>query len=299
MTRVPVLVLLLLLLAGCGEQGTVGGLLVLEGRHTIGSGEAVAGDLFVLDGEVDVRADGRVAGSVFVLGGTVRIAGEVGGDVAVVGGDVRLTETSVVVGGLRRGGGNVERAAGASVGTELVSPVSVDALLAITRPNPESAGPGPWLLVQLLVLAVLAALAERLGRRGLARMTDAIRAQPLVPLAVGILAVIVGLSLTVFMVFTVVLIPVAMLLGLAAIVGAWLGFVGLGQLAADAVLRTGAATGRSTVRAAIGSVGLAVAVSLLSALPVVGEIVVAGVAATALGAWLVTRLGTRRLTVEA
>lgn len=299
MTRVPVLVLLAVLLAGCGEQGSIGGLLVLEGRHTIGSGTAVAGDLFVLDGEVDLHDDGRVAGSVFVLGGTVRIAGEVGGDVAVVGGDVRLTETAVVVGGLRRGGGSIERAAGASVGTELVSPVSVDAVLAITRPAPETAGPGPWLLVQLLVLAVMAALAERLGRRGLARMTDAIHAQPLVPLAVGVLGLIVGLSLTVFMVFTVVLIPVALLLGLVATVGAWLGFVSLGQLAADTVLRTSAATGRSTVRAVIGSVGLAASVSLLSLLPVVGQIVVAGVAATALGAWLVTRFGTRSLTVEA
>ena len=298
MTRVLLAMVVALGLAGCGERGTIGGLLVLEGRHTINGGTTLAGDLFVLDGQVSLHPGGRITGSAFVLGGEVVIGGAVDGDIAVIGGRLRLTETATVAGGLRRGGGQVAQADGAMVGTALVSPVAVDALIGLTRPAPEADGFSAWLVVQLVILALLAAIAARVARRGIERMVEAVHTQPLVPMAVGTLALIVGLSLLVFMVFTVVLIPVALLLAMAGMLGAGLGLVSLGLAAVRRTLGPSTFGGRASVQAAVGSVTLAVAVLLISRIPLVGEVTVAAVAATALGAWLSTRFGTRGMAVE-
>jgi len=298
MKRVVLLMVVALLVAGCGERGSIGGLLVLEGRHTIEAGTTLYGDLFVLDGRVDLRPGGRITGSAFVLGGEVVIGGAVDGDIAVMGGRLRLTDEATVAGGLRRGGGQVEQADGASVGSELVSPVAVDVIIGLTRPTAEADGPSAWLIVQLALLALLAAAAVWLARRGIDRMVDAVRAEPMVPLAVGVLGLIVGLSLLVFMTFTVVLIPAALLMAMAGVLGAALGLVSLGVLAVRRTLGPSAFGGRASIQAATGSVALAVAVLLVSRIPVIGEMTVAVVSATALGAWLVTRFGTRGMSVE-
>ena len=298
MKRLLLLMVVALLVAGCGERGSIGGLLVLEGRHTIADGTTLYGDLFVLDGDVVVRPDGRITGSAFVLGGEVEIRGAVDGDITVVGGRLRLTDAAIVAGGLRRGGGQVDQADGASVGSELVSAVAVDSLIGLTRSTPEPDGFSVWLIVQLAILALLAAVAVRIARRGIDRMVGAVAAHPLVPLAVGVLGLIVGLSLLVFMVFTVVLIPVALLLALAGVLGAGLGFVSLGVLAVRRTLGSSAFGGRPSTQAAAGSVVVAIGVVLVSRIPVVGEVTVAVVAATALGVWLSTRFGTRGMPVE-
>jgi hypothetical protein len=287
-----------LFLAGCGERGSIGGLLVLEGRHTIDGGTTLAGDLFVLDGSVRLRPGGRITGSAFVLGGEVVIGGNIEGDIAVIGGRLRLTDEATITGGLRRGGGQVAQADGATIGSELVSPVAVDALIGLTRPTRDARSVSAWLIIQLAVLALLAAVAVRVARRGIVRMGDAVRAQPMVPLAVGVLGLIVGLSLLVFMVFTVVLIPVAMLLATAGMVGTALGFVSLGVLAVRRTLGPTALGGRMSIQGAAGSVALAVAVLFVSRAPVIGEMTVAVASATSLGAWLVTRFGTRGMSVE-
>jgi hypothetical protein len=300
MKRVLLAMVVALILAGCGERGSIGGLLVMEGRHTIDDGTTLAGDLFVLDGHVSLRPGGRITGSAFVLGGDVVIGGAVDGDIAVVGGRLRLTDEATVAGGLRRGGGHVEQADEATVGTELVSPVAVDALIGLTRPAVEAEADGfsAWLVVQLAMLALLAAAAARVARRGIERMVEAIHTQPLVPLAVGTLGLIVGLSLLVFMVFTVVLIPVAVLLALAAVLGSALGLVSLSVLAVRRTLGPSMFGGRVSIQAAAGSVALAVAVLMISRIPLVGEVTVAAVAATALGVWLSTRFATRGMPVE-
>jgi hypothetical protein len=288
-----------LVLAGCGEQGSIGGLLVLEGRHTVGDEETLYGDLFVFDGEVNVANGGRITGSAFVLGGTVEIAGSVDGDVAVVGGDVQLTEAAVLLGGLRRGGGQVTVAPGASVGSELVSPVAVDALLGLTRPAVEAQRPSAWLIAQLLVLALFAALVAWLAPGALARTGAAVALQPLVPLAVGVLALLVGLSLLVFMVFTVVLIPVALLMALTGLLGTAIGLVGLAQRGVRRVAGAGALGGRRVLQSVVGTTALTVGLWLASLLPLVGEIAMAVVVTAALGSWLVTRFGTRDLVLAA
>jgi hypothetical protein len=298
MRRALLLAVIAIVLSACGEQGSIGGLLVMEGRHTVESRATLYGDLLVLDGQVEVRRGGRITGSAFVLNGDVVIAGRVDGDVAVVGGRVRITDEATIAGGLRRGGGEVDQGPRASVGSELVSPLAVDAIIGLTRPSAETDGVSPWTLVQLAVLALLAAVAGRVAPRSIGRMSAAVRRQPLVPLAVGVLALFVGLSLLVFMIFTVVLIPVALLLAMASALGASLGAVALGVLLVRGVLGPGWLGGRLGLQAAVGSTVVAAVVLLASRIPLIGELTVAGVGSIALGAWLVTRFGTREMPVE-
>lgn len=291
-----VLAMIMLLLAGCGDRGSVGGLLVLDNRHQVDAGTTLFGDLLVLDGELSIEAGARLTGSAFVLGGDVEIAGAVDGDIAVVGGQLRLTDTAVVRGGLRQGGGRTDQDPGAQVGSELVSPVAVDAIIGLTRPADEGNGWSGWTLFQLLILAALAALAAHLMPRSLERMSRAIRLQPLVPLAVGTLGLVVGISFTVFMVFTVVLIPVALFLFVSALAGAGLGVLSLGMLAVRRLLGDPAQPRwRVSLHAALGGVSLAAALVLISHVPLLGEVVLAAVLAIGLGTWLVTRFGTRDL----
>lgn len=120
----------------------------------------------------------------------------------------------------------------------------------------------------------------------------------MVPLAVGVLGLIVGLSLLVFMVFTVVLVPVAVLMAIGGAVGGGLGAVSLGLLAVRLTLGPTSLGDHVSAQAALGSVAIAVAVLLVSRIPLIGEATVAVVAATALGGWLVTRFGTRDMSVE-
>jgi uncharacterized membrane protein len=74
--------------------------------------------------------------------------------------------------------------------------------------------------------------------------------------------------------------------------------VSLGVLAVRRTLGPSAFGGSESIQAAIGSVTLTVAVLLVSRIPLIGEVVVAALTATALGAWLVTRFGTRYMPVE-
>lgn len=290
---------LMLLLAGCGDRGSVGGLVILGDRHQVDAGTTLFGDLVVLDGEVALEADARITGSAFVLGGDVEIAGTVDGDIAVISGRLRLTDTAVVAGGLRQGGGHTDQAPEARIGSELVSPVAVDAIIGLTRPSEQGNGLSGWLLVQLLVLAVVAALAARFMPGSIERMARAIRIQPLVPMAVGLLGLIVGVSLMTFMVFTVVLIPVALLMFVSGVAGAGLGLLSLGMLAIRRLLGPAAQPRwKVSLHAALGGVSLAAALLLVSHVPLLGEVTLAAVLSTGLGTWLVTRFGTRELVVS-
>lgn len=289
---------LMLLLAGCGERGSVGGLVILGDQHQVEAGTTLFGDLLVLDGEVALEAGARIAGSAFVLGGDVEIAGDVDGDIAVIGGELRLADTAVVAGGLRQGGGRTHQAPGARIGSKLVSPVAVDTIIGLTRPSEQDNRLSGWLLVQLLVLAVMAALAARFLSGSLETMAGAISIQPLVPMAVGLLGLIVGISLMTFMVFTVVLIPVALLMFVGGLAGAGLGLVSLGMLAMRGLLGPAAQPRwKVSLHAALGVVSLAAALVLVSHVPLLGEVTLAAVLSTGLGTWLVTRFGTRKLVV--
>lgn len=272
----PLLVVVLLLLAGGGAD--VDDLTVqYDGDRALTDGPDV---LVVAGGEATVPAATTTPGPLYVIGGSATVAGTVEGDVVLLAGNLTVADGGAVTGELAAYGGSLDLDDGATVGTLTTLPTS-------TAADPAGAGPG-WLALQAVVLGGAAGLLARRRPRALATVGDAVREHPVVVGTVGALTGATALVLLVFMAFTVVLLPVTVL-GLAAgAVTAAYGYVAVGALAGRRL-----PVARPDVGAALGTVGLVVAMALVGRVPVVGPVVQFGVLAAGLGAVVVTYFGLR------
>lgn len=269
---VPVLLLSLLLLTSGGEADRVE--LLTAGTHEVATS---ARALVVTDGDVTVPESVTVDGPVHVLGGAVRLEGDVTGGVVVLAGALDVAGSAQVGGTVRHLGGEVAAVPGSGVRVEALD------VAAAQR------GPAEDVLTTLAGAVILAAAGAWWTRRrpGAARTVgDAMRGHPVVVVTVGALVAVTGLSLLVFMAFTLVLLPVTVL---GLLVGAGLvayGVVGAGDLVGRRLPLAG--RGRST---AAGVVVVVVGLRLLELVPVVGDLLALGALLAGLGAVLVTYLG--------
>lgn len=274
---IGMLLLSLVLLASGGDVDRV---------EVVGGGdqqvEAGADALVVTGGGVTVPPDVTVAGPVHVLGGVVDVQGAVRGDVLLLGGDTTIGADARVTGSVQHLGGDLVLEPG---GATRVRDLDVAAA---------RSGPVADIAATLATAAVLGLAGWWWARRrpaAVATVGEAVRRHPVITLAVGALVAVTGLSVLVFMAFTLVLLPVAVL-GLVA--GAALvayGVVCLGDLVGRLlpVERPGSAT-------AAGVVLLVVALRALELVPVVGDLAGLGILLTGLGAVLVTYLGLKPFT---
>jgi hypothetical protein len=268
----PMLLLALLLLSTDDpDAGTVA--LVLSGDRVLtGQDDAVV----VADAEATVPHGTVVSGPVYVIGGTTRIDGRVRGRVTQIAGTVVLGDEAVVD-TVRHIGGRELRADGAVVRRRTdveVAPADNTPLSSLV----------PVVLTTAFLALVGAGLARR-RRRNVDRMAQALRAHPVITVTVGLLLTLTLLSVFVFMAFTLVLIPVS-LLGL--VVG--LAIVGLGVVAWGHLL-AGLAGRRRPAATAVGVVAVMAVLQVAGLVPVVGDLLVAFVLLSGLGAVIVTYLG--------
>jgi hypothetical protein len=217
--------LALLLLTGC-EDGLVSGTLIFEGTHQFGSETALPGDVLVQAGTVEFATGSTVAGSVYVVGGEVVLNGTITGDLVVLDGQVTLGPQAVVEGDLRLGGaGAMQSAETAVVQGETITG------LALSQTRPESTG---WddaarRLVGALLLAALGGLWARRRPHALHHVAEAATVHWPAAGALGLLALLVLPVLLVMMAFTVVLLPLVLLLGLAIFLALGMGIIALGN----------------------------------------------------------------------
>ena len=265
-------VLMAAVLAGCSGEGLGGVSIVTSGRHDAGPARFL-GDVVVLGGTLRLDEGSVVAGSVHVLGGVVEVAGDVDGDITVISGLLQLEPGAVVRGDVSvSAGGVLDMSEGASVlgslGEGLTVDVGVDA--------------GGFDVVSLLLRVTLLTLAIAGVRQLVPRRTRAVAgwaAQlPAASIAYGFLLGLVGLSLAVFMAFTIVLAPVALILLILSGLGVLLGLAGIAAAIDDRI-------GRSRRwRSGLGTVACAAALNLAPFVPVVGLLATIVVATAALGA---------------
>jgi cytoskeletal protein CcmA (bactofilin family) len=273
-----------LALGGCAD-GTIRGVLVFDGSHVVRPGESVQGDLVVLAGEARVSDEAVVEGSVWVLGGFCQVAGRVHGDVTGFAGRLSLAETANVAGDVLLAGVDSDVAEGAHVGGEVTE--------ALSDVVGQGAPPGVRLRIGLQLALLLGVVALVLGRwwpRPLERVGDAAVRHPVASLATGVMAGVTGLVVLVLVGFTLVLLPLAVLMALGGLMAVALGWVGLaGHVAgraAPAMLPRSLAIGLSTAV-------LVLAVTLLALVPFAGGILALALASWGLGAVLLTRVGSR------
>jgi hypothetical protein len=270
---VPMLLVALLLMASDGaDAGTAR--LVLSGEHRL---DATHETVIVGDATVTVPDDEVVTAPIYVIGGTTRITGAVHARVTQIAGTL-LVGGGAEIDRLRLIGGTRRVASTADIGRR----DSVD-VAAGTRTPLGSVIP---LAVAAGLLMLVGARLERTRGRNLDNIAHAVSGHPVVTATVGLLLVLTALSLLVFMAFTLVLIPVSLLGLTAGIAAIALGIIGWGH-------RLGRHLPLHEPRAAtaVGAATVVVALQLVGAVPVVGDVVVGFVLLSGLGAVVITYVG--------
>lgn len=282
--------LLLLFLAGCGEDGRYGATFINQGEHVIESGEVMTSDVAVAGGTVVFEQGSLLRGSIYLMGGDLTIDGTIDGDVSALGGMITLSDNASISGDFYVAGSEVSRAGAAVIGGE------ENAL------DPEGMGLGQgqsitgflWRLVSTtLLMAGLAALTVRLMPTLTRRLSATSTGYPLVSGALGLLLLLVLPILLVFMAFTIVLIPITIvgLLLLLLIMG--YGVIGLGRGIGERLARWRNWRTTPSQAAATGTISITILLNLLSLVPIAGEVSLALVGAVALGSVVLSGFGTR------
>ena len=286
-----------------------GGPAVLPGENmVIGPGEVVQNDVAVLGGNLELQEGGRVDGDVAVFGGSAIVDGEVDGTLVVVGGTLDLGSHALIRKDLVTFATTVSRALGATVQGETVEGFRGRAFRLPELPNLPSVEtwrttPTQWdqngffglvrsflrFVLRLTAMVVLGVLLVLLLPRQTAVVEQAVSEAGWTSLAFGVLSFLVLLVLIPLLVLICIGIPVAILLGMAAVAAALFGWVAIGVLLGRRIL---AALHTSQPQPAIEAIVGVVALTLLSEVPCLGFFVGAVAGTVGLGAVVLTRFGT-------
>lgn len=270
---IPLLIAALLMASTGRQLETVE--LVLTGEHQITEHR---GGLVVADAQVVIPSEEQVAGPIYVIGGELVVAGRISTDVVQLAGTVAVVPGAEIAGELQHIGGTQEVSASSQIGrrTSLAaSPAGGNPIIGIG-----------WLVLLTLILAWVG---RRLSRRrisALQNVAGAISRHPIITLTVGTLLTLTFLSVFVFMAFTLILLPVA-IVGLLA--GA--ATVAYGLIAWGALIGGRLPVHRKDLSTALGVVVAMAALQLLARIPVVGDLIALAVLLTGIGAVTVTYFG--------
>ena len=274
LTLIPLLIAALLLASGEPEVDTVQ--LILSGEHEV---TEQVGALVVGESTVTIPSGTVVPGPIYVIGGELRIVGEVAGDVTQLAGSIRVESGAVIAGELQHVAGTLTVDDDTQIGRRT----------SMNLGNPEGTTPGSGILAQASLALLLATVGYLLARRrsiALAHVSTAVRAHPVVTITVGTLAFLTVISILVFMAFTLVLIPVTVLGIIAGLLTLGYGLIAWGHL-----IGTRLPLHHPTLATALGVVVLVGGLTLVGLVPIVGDLVVAAVALSGVGAVLVTYYG--------
>ncbi len=281
----------LLILSACEPQ-VYSGKIILEGKHAL---TTVDGDLVILGGQVTLKEGSQVSGSVYLLSGDLQADGTIRGDVALLTGTLTLGPHARVEGSLKVGVGTLNRSPAAIIVGEVVNGGAGIALpLAQAWWNAQSlVAQVLWFAGRALFVALLALLLVRFVPKPTARLGKAVAEHAVIAGALGLLALVVTLSLLVFMAFTIILIPVTLLGLLMLGVAAFYGWIALGLQVGLALVRLFKWKMPSSLTAFLGTLLFMMVAMGIGYIPIAGPVALIIGAAVGLGAVLVTRMGTR------
>lgn len=291
--RTPLLALLFsLFLTACSADGLYSLTLITEGQHELT--QSIQGDLFILGGKVTLPKDASVSGNVHLLLGALTVNGEINGDVSFINGNLSLGDSAILRGDLNLGGGSFHRS------PDSVIEGSVNAGAGVSLPSvPERDTRVDWsfwfrTILNGLLSGLIASALVRYFPSGIGRIREAITRHSLASGAMGILAGIVGISLLVTMAYTILLIPVSILILFLLAVGVFLGWVGLGSELGRFLVRMTRRPIKSSKVAFIGMFVFMPAFQLLTSIPLLGGALGIALVSVGLGAVSLTRFGLRR-----
>jgi len=293
------------------------------------SGDILEGDLVIFGGSLRMADGSRIEGDAVVFGGQVEVNGAIEGDLAVIGGNVELGPTARVEGDVASIGGRLKIDENAYVRGEVIETTQFDfdqlpsPFLRAVPPPPEIGRGGfePFRLffrimtgfaqglVVALVLAGIGLLVVLFLPAHTQVVAQTIRQVTPASFGVGLLTLIVGITVMLLLFITCCLIPVGLLVALALVLATLYGWIVVGYLLGERALRAIQKEGGEqspTVTALVGILLVTLiqqGLMALSNLPCLGFffwLIGAGmwllVAATGLGAVVLTRFGTQPYT---
>lgn len=305
---------------------------IVASTFTLAAGDTIDGDLSVFGGNATLERGSTVTGNILVGGGNLDSAADLRGELTVFGGNVVLEDGAVVADSVTIVGGNVELQDGVVVEEDVVvtgGSLDRDPGAVVRGDVREGAGPGAWPWfgprfdwgdrdwnwpnplgrlagavssgVGLALLGVLLALIWPLGVQ---RTGAALIAYPAVSLGVGLLTLIVWpLAMVLIAVISIPLILVCIgffgfavvaLMGLALAAASLLGWIALGVLIGERILRALNARQITPVLSAlVGVFVLTLFSQLLQNVFCIGGLMNFALSAIGLGAVILTRFGTR------
>jgi hypothetical protein len=289
------LIFMALVTTGCGSDGRYQGTLITNGTHTL-AGD-ILGDLILLGGEATLDQAAILRGSIHQFSGTLHLDGEVHGEASFLGGQLILGPDARIGGDLNYGGGELTGLNQAAVAGQVNTGTGLQ-IPSIAPQQQSLIGTLFRWLIGALLMGLLSVVLWRYLPKHVERVSQVGLHHAGVSTAMGILVGIVGISLLVFLAYTIILIPVA-LLGIllmgAAIYFGWISFgIALGRFASKHLLRSL----QPGARAFWGAFVFALLLNILTIIPFLGSILGIFTAILGLGAVYLTRYGTRHFEPE-
>ncbi len=276
-----------------GEGKTLNGsALIFGGNFDMEENARVSGSIMIFGGKLSLAQNAAIEGSVAIIGGSSAIDGAVNGDIAVFGGQVFL-EDDAVVNNVSSFGGQVKQQEGATVNGQIVNGAPPRGKPTISMQSNFSSS--AHLLSKALkrfgwalLIAAIGMLLSLFLNPQLNRVANTITRQPLVAGGYGLIIAFALPIALVVMLFTIILTPVAALVGLLVPLLWLFGAIALGQEVGERFAKALNQVWSPALATGIGVFLLMVVVEFSKFIPCVGWIPSALIALIGVGACVLT-----------
>lgn len=290
LTALAALLMVVGLLAGCGQTIANGDVIKWDGDYTVEEGETVKGDLTLFDGDATVEDGGTIEGTIIVWNGNAEIEGTVEEDLIVSGGDIYLGDDAWVQGDVVCSWNcSIEQDGAARIDGKIVEGVvlpqvpSVPEIKAPPPMNVQVMKPGAVFgplfnfirnIVSAFVVAALAVLVALLLPQPVTRVGQAMTKAVVPSFGYGLLtAVAVGAAI-IALALTICLSPIAILAGLVLLAASLYGWICFGTVIGERLLKAFSAQTVEPVWAAgLGTLVVSLVVAMIDAAVSVGQMI--------------------------
>lgn len=289
-----------------GGQTITGDQLILGNNYTLQAGQTLNGDLVIVGGNASIEDNATVNGDVALFGGNLDLTGDVNGMVAALAANVDLGKGATISGELLSVGGNVFGAENAVIGGGIRT-VTPRAFLfdrnTFHFPDFDSASNGSnvggWLItvlgrvMRIFAMAVLAVIVVLMMPKSTKNVAGTIADQPWISSGAGLLTFLVTPFVLLLLTITIILIPLAILAGLAVAVAALFGWIALGYELGRRLAGLFKTEWADAVSAGLGTLVLGMAVGLVGFIPCLGGVIWVFIVCVGLGGVVLSAFGTR------
>jgi hypothetical protein len=249
-----------------------------------------------------------------VIGGNVTLDGTVHGSTVIVGGATHMGESAVVQGDLVSVGGSLTRDPGAEIEGEVVTNIPAPNIRIPDVPSPPDvpdvpSPPSPptpnfdfnfnpmanflQMFFTAIAVSLLAMLANLFLQPQIERVSQAVVGQPVIAGSIGLLTGVLAPIVLVILSVTIILIPVAVLAGMALAL-AWLfGLIAIGTEVGERFTKAISQTWAPPLAAGMGTFLMMLVVGGIGMIPCLGWMATALVALIGVGGVVLTIFGTQ------